>query len=220
MKKVLFIAGGWEGHEPMACCEVVGAGLEKAGCSVEIAESVAVLSDKEKLGPLDLIVPCVTMGEIEKEQREALSAAVESGCGFGGWHGGMGDAFRGDPGFQFMAGGQFVSHPGEGEMAYRVSVKDPFHPIMDGVDSFDFVSEQYYMHVDPSNNVLATTVFDGSVHSWIEGTVMPVVWTRPYGRGRVFYSALGHRAAEFEHPMVWKIAINGLLWAMGDREKR
>ena len=58
---------------------------------------------------------------------------------------------------------------------------------MQGITDFDYPSEQYYMHVDPANEVLATTTFSGEHAPWIEGVVMPVVWKRRYGEGRVFY---------------------------------
>ena len=69
---------------------------------------------------------------------------------------------------------------------------------MAGIDDFDYRSEQYYMHVDPSNQVLATTTFSGDHAPWIDGVVMPVVWKRRHGKGRVFYSSLGHVASEFD----------------------
>jgi type 1 glutamine amidotransferase len=69
------------------------------------------------------------------------------------------------------------------------------------------------MHVDPSNEVLATTTFQTASAPWVNGTVMPVVWKRMYGQGRVFYSAIGHSTKEFEIPEVREITKRGLLWA-------
>ena len=84
---------------------------------------------------------------------------------------------------------------------------------MKGLGEFEMNSEQYYMHVDPSNEVLATTTFDGEPYPWIRGCVMPQVWKRKYGEGRVFYSALGHNAKDFEVPEVKEILRRGMLWA-------
>ena len=86
-------------------------------------------------------------------------------------------------------------------------------PITAGIDSFDYHSEQYFLHVDPGNEVLATTTFSGEHCAWIEGTVMPVVWKRRHREGRVFYSALGHVADEFRHPEMAEIFRRGALWA-------
>ena len=76
-------------------------------------------------------------------------------------------------------------------------------------------SEQYYLHVDPSNQVLATTSFNGAHGEtpWIAGTVMPVVWKRSWGQGRVFYSSLGHVASDFEVREARTIMQRGMLWA-------
>jgi type 1 glutamine amidotransferase len=84
---------------------------------------------------------------------------------------------------------------------------------MKGIGDFDYRSEQYYMHVDPSNEVLATTTFTGEHAPWIDGVVMPVAWKRRHGKGRVFYSALGHVASEFQVPQMRKILERGMLWA-------
>ena len=82
-----------------------------------------------------------------------------------------------------------------------------------GLSDFDYRSEQYYMHVDPSNEVLATTTFSGDHAEWIAGVVMPVAWKRRHGLGRVFYSSLGHVSAEFQVPQMRTIFERGMLWA-------
>jgi type 1 glutamine amidotransferase len=152
------------------------------------------------------------MSKIAKEEVENLSRAVQGGVGLGGYHGGMGDAFREAVEYQFMCGGQWVAHPGN-VIDYRVNVVKGDDPIMAGIGDFPYHSEQYYMHVDPSNEVLATTTFSGEHAPWIAGVVMPVVWKRHHGKGRVFYSSLGHVAKEFEVPQMRTILRRGLLWA-------
>ncbi len=160
----------------------------------------------------DLIVPCWTMGEIDGHQEEGVLDAVRAGVGIAGWHGGMGDAFRASTAYQFMVGGQFVEHPG-GIIEYTVNITRPDDPIMDGINDFKMKSEAYYMHVDPSNDVLATTTFTGEHCAWVDGCVMPVVWKRSYGEGRVFYSALGHVASDFDVFECFEIMKRGMLWA-------
>jgi type 1 glutamine amidotransferase len=137
---------------------------------------------------------------------------VRGGVGLAGYHGCMGDAFRDSVDYQFMCGGQWVAHPGN-VIDYRVDVTKPDDPIMQGISSFPYHSEQYYMHVDPSNEVLATTTFSGEHAPWIKGVVMPVVWKRKHGLGRVFYSSLGHVSAEFGVPEMKTILERGMLWA-------
>jgi type 1 glutamine amidotransferase len=157
------------------------------------------------------------MGEITREQCQGLLAAVKSGVGIAGWHGGMGDAFRKDTGYQFMVGGQWVAHPG-GIVDYDVNIVNHNDPITMGLSDFTMNSEQYYMHVDPSNEVLVTTTFTGEHGDtpWIKGCVMPVVWKRMYGKGRVFYNSLGHVAKDFDVPEARTLMERGMLWAAGE----
>jgi type 1 glutamine amidotransferase len=213
-KKALFVWGGWEGHEPKKCVDIFAPWLEENGFEVEISNSLDSYLDVEKLKRLDLIVQAFTMAQISAQQERGLLEAVKSGVALAGWHGGLADSFRNNTEYQFMVGGQWVAHPG-GVIDYRVNITNHDHPITRGIEDFDMHSEQYYMHVDPENNVLATTTFSDEHASWIGGVVMPVVWTKYYGKGRVFYSSLGHVAADFDVPEARTIVQRGLLWAAG-----
>jgi len=155
------------------------------------------------------------MSKIEKAEVENLTKAIEGGVGLAGHHGGMSDAFRDAVDYQFMVGGQWVAHPG-GIIDYTVEVADPLDPVMAGIKSFPYTSEQYYMHVDPSNHVLATTTFSGEHAPWIEGVKMPVAWKRMHGKGRVFHSTLGHQAKEFDVLEMATIMRRGMNWAARD----
>ena len=204
--------GGWEGHEPKQCVDVFEPYLREQGYDVEVSDSLEVYTDERKMKALDLIVPVYTQGEITREQETGLLEAVKGGVGIAGWHGGMGDSFRNNVNYQFMVGGQWVAHPG-GIIDYDVEIIDRHDPITAGLPDFHMKSEQYLMHVDPSNQVLAVTTFGGEYCPWIEGTIMPVVWKRMWGAGKVFYSSLGHVAKDFEVPEVRKIVERGMLWA-------
>ncbi|MCD6352154.1 MAG: ThuA domain-containing protein [Armatimonadetes bacterium] len=212
MKKALMVWGGWEGHEPKQCVDVFEPFLREQGYEVRVEHTLDVYLEEEYMKSLSLIVPVWTMGQITPEQEKGLLDAVRSGVGIAGWHGGMGDAFRNNTEYQFMVGGQWVAHPG-GIVDYVVNITKPDDPIVAGLSDFAMHSEQYYMHVDPSNEVLATTTFSGEHAPWIEGCVMPVVWKRRYGEGRVFYCSLGHVAADFEVPEARTIVERGMLWA-------
>ncbi|MCB8836465.1 ThuA domain-containing protein [Aurantimonas sp. VKM B-3413] len=211
MKEALIVWGGWSGHEPKEGAEIVGQMLEAEGFKVFTENTTEAFADPS-IRELSLIVPIVTMSKIEKEELSNLVEAVKGGVGLGGYHGGMADSFRDQPEYQFMVGGQWVAHPGN-IIDYRVDVTRPDDPIMRGIDSFPYRSEQYFMHVDPSNEVLATTTFAGDHAEWIDGVVMPVVWKKRYGKGRVFYSSLGHVVSEFAVPQMKEILRRGLLWA-------
>lgn len=215
MKKALIVWGGWEGHEPRQCADIIKNMLEADGFAVTLADSTAAFSDPS-IRDLSLVVPIMTMSKIEKEEAKNLAAAIESGVGLAGYHGGTGDAFRESVEYQFIIGGQWVAHPGN-IIDYTVNITRPDDAVMDGISDFPYKSEQYYMHVDPSNEVLATTTFSGEHAWWIEGVVMPVVWKRLYGKGRVFYSSLGHVAKEFEVLEMRTIMQRGMNWAARDR---
>ena len=215
MKKTLIFRGGWNGPDPVGTSDIIAGRLRAHEVQVDIFETQDCLLDPELENKYALIVPVWTMGSISSEAEKALLKAVKSGVSCGGWHGGMGVAVRNNTEYQFMVGGQWVAHPG-GKIDYTVDVIAKDDPIMAGIPArFKMQSEQYYMHVDPSNNVLATTTFTSEHASWIAGTVMPVVWTRRYGEGKIFYSSLGHNVEDFKTtPEVQEIVTRGLLWAL------
>jgi uncharacterized protein len=210
-RKALIVWGGWAGHEPEQGAAIVSSMLRAEGFDVRIETTTQAFADPA-LHELSLIVPIYTMSRIEKPEAANLTAAVRGGVGLAGYHGGMCDAFRESVDYQFMCGGQWVAHPGN-VIDFRVNVAKAADPVMAGIGDFDYRSEQYYMHVDPSIDVLATTTFSGEHAPWTKGVVMPVVWKHRYGEGRVFYSALGHVSREFEVPQMKEILRRGMLWA-------
>lgn len=209
----MFIAGGWDGHKPEESARVLSEALAPGGFQSEIATDLSVLDDAARLASFDLICPCWTMGSLTENQSRNLQEAVRGGVGLGGIHGGMGDAFRGNLDYEWMAGGHFVGHPHVG--GYTVRLRDIASTITRGLPrTFFYQSEQYYMLVDPAVQVLADAeyLYDGCVCS------MPVAWVRQWGAGRVFYSALGHAPEEFTvHPESLTLAVQGMSWAARDR---
>ncbi|MDA0578159.1 MAG: ThuA domain-containing protein [Verrucomicrobia bacterium] len=206
--------GGWDGHQPKECVERFAPWLESKGFAVTVSDTLDAYLDEARMKAYAVIVPVWTMGTITGEQSCGLRDAVASGVGLAGWHGGMCDAFRTDTAYQFMTGGQWVAHPG-GILRYTVNVANKRDPITKGLKDFKMRSEQYYMHTDPGNEVLATTTFSGRHEgvTWIRGVVMPVVWKRRWGKGRVFHSSLGHVAADFDVPEAMELQKRGILWA-------
>ncbi|MCW5840811.1 MAG: ThuA domain-containing protein [Caldilinea sp.] len=204
--------GGWEGHEPRQCVDIFAPLMEAAGFEVDISDSLDVYLDAERMRSYAVITQVYTMSTITREQEQGLLDAIDAGVGFAGWHGGMADAFRNNTNYQFMVGGQWVAHPGN-IIDYTVNITDHEDPITAGLKDFAMHSEQYYMHIDPSNEVLATTTFGGQYCAWIDGVVMPVVWKRRWGAGRIFYASVGHVAADFNVPEAKEIVRRGMLWA-------
>jgi len=212
MKSALFVWGGWDGHEPKQCVDIFAPLLREQGYKVEISDTLDSYLDPSKMQSLSLVVQVWTMGTITDAQERALLEAIESGVGFAGWHGGMADSFRNNVNYQFMVGGQWVAHPG-GVIEYEVNVVNHDDPITAGIGDFRVESEQYYMHVDPSNEVLATTTFAGETVPWVAGVTIPAVWKRRWGQGRVFYCSVGHVAKDFDVPEAREIVRRGMLWA-------
>ncbi len=214
MKQALIFQGGWEGHEPEEVANILAGILEKENFQVKITDTLTTLQEDD-LTQYDLIIPNWSHGTIEQDQLKPLLKAVEQGTGLAGLHGGMGDSFRFEVEYQFMVGGQWVSHPGNDGVSYNVHIIDSDHPLTKDMQDFTVVSEQYYMHIDPAVQVHATTRFpvaDGP-HQ-VNGEVdMPVVWTKKWGKGKVYYCGLGHVAEIVRMPQVMELMKNGLLWA-------
>jgi uncharacterized protein len=211
-KKVLFVHGGWDGHDPELTRDLFVPWMRSEGADVTVSDSLDSYLDKDLMGSLDLVVQIWTMGTITNEQEKGLLEAIRNGCGIAGWHGGLCDSFRNNVEYQFMTGGQWVSHPG-GVIDYDVNIIDHEDPITRGLKDFAMHSEQYFMHVDPNVNVLATTKFSGEHAPWIDGCTMPVVWKKYYGKGRIFYSSLGHVRADFDVHEALEIQKRGTRWA-------
>ncbi len=204
MKKALIVQGGWDGHHPKEISDILAAQLRQNDFEVTISDTLDAYRDLN-LTDFNLIVPNWTMGTIKPEQLKPVLAAVESGVGLAGLHGGMCDSFRNECDWQFMTGGQWVAHPGGDTAHYSVQFDGVKSPITEGLNTFEVTTEQYYMHVDPANTVLATTRF-GPV-------VMPVAWTKSWGKGRVFYQSLGHRPDVVEMEPVITLMTRGMIWA-------
>jgi type 1 glutamine amidotransferase len=212
MKSALIVWGGWPGHEPEKGARLFAPFLESQGYETLLSETLDIYLDTATMERMDLIVPIWTMGTITGEQERGLLSAVKAGTGLAGWHGCMADSFRQNTEYQFMVGGQWVAHPG-GVIDYTVHISKPGDPLVAGLNDFQMHSEQYYMHIDPQIEVLATTTFSGKYAPWIEGSVVPIVWKKSWGQGRVFYSSLGHVRSDFDVPEALTIMQRGMLWA-------
>jgi uncharacterized protein len=209
-KRALVVRGGWDGHEPVATTDRYAKFLSEQDFAVTTSETLDVYLDD--LSGFDLIVQHWTMGTITSDQLSGLLAAVRAGTGFAGWHGGIVDAFRDQPGYHLLTGGQFIHHHKDFVRYTVLPVGD--HEITAGLGPFEVYSEQYYLHADPSNEVLATTEYLPDPDRPEIGTpTMPVTWVREHGTGRVFVTAIGHRMADLESAPVHEMITRGLLWA-------
>jgi uncharacterized protein len=212
--KALITWGGWDGHQPDKVAALFAGWLREAGMEVAVTDTLACFDDPGALADLSLIVPVWTMSEITKERAENAAAAVASGVGLAGCHGGMCDSFRAEVLWQFMTGSQWVAHPGNDGVHYTVRITSD-DPLVAGIGDFAVETEQYYLHVDPAVRVHAVCDFplvDGP-HVPNGPVAMPVVYTKMWGQGRVYYNALGHQASVIDHGAPAELIRRGLLWA-------
>ena len=212
-KNILVVYGGWQGHNPNIFGEKIAEWFLSKGANVNVTQDTEIYTDKAYMDKVDLVINHITMSEISNEASRGLQNAIASGTGLAGCHGGLGDSFRNDTEYQYMVGGQFVKQPG-GQVDYTVSILDTNDPVTEGLSNFNLHTEQYFMHFDPSINVLATTTFTGVHDPRINGVVMPVVWKKTYGKGKVFYSAIGHSGDLFDIEEVWTLITRGATWAI------
>jgi type 1 glutamine amidotransferase len=223
LRNALVVRGGWDGHQPVETTDAFIPFLEENGFDVRVEESTAVYSDDGVMGGIDLIVQVNTMNTIKAEEFAGLQRAVLNGTGMGGWHGGIADSYRNNADYLHMIGGQFAHHAGKppeeriGEQSdnyilYTVHITElgKTHPITEGIDDFELVTEQYWVLSD----VLATTTQEARpFDAWNRPVTAPAIWTRQWGKGRIFVSAPGHRLEIVQNPSVRTIIERGLLWA-------
>ncbi|MCA2217342.1 ThuA domain-containing protein [Jidongwangia harbinensis] len=227
-RRALIVRGGWDGHQPVEATDLFIPYLKEQGFAVQVEDSPAPYADAALMAGTDLIVQCMTMSTIQAEEVAGLIAAVEAGTGLAGWHGGIADSYRNSSDYLQLIGGQFAAHaartgPEErtGEQSdnyvtHRIAMTPAAadHPITRGITDFDLHTEQYWVLADDYVDVLATTTTAVRPWgAWHRPITAPAVWTRQWGRGRIFVATPGHRVEVLEDPNVRTIVERGMLWA-------
>ncbi|AIX99647.1 hypothetical protein ART_0049 [Arthrobacter sp. PAMC 25486] len=226
-KNALVVRGGWDGHQPVEATELFIPHLEANGFTIRVEEGPAVYADAAYLAGVDLIVQCNTMNTIEKEEFEGLRAAIEAGTGMAGWHGGIADSYRNNSDYLHLIGGQFACHPGkhpdertggqpDNYVPYTVNMAPAAaaHPITAGIGDFELVTEQYWVLADSYIDVLATTTQKvREWDPWHREVTSPAIWTRQWGKGRIFVATPGHNVDVLQDSNVKTIIERGMLWA-------
>lgn len=212
MAVAMLVYGGWQGHRPWEFADYAIEYLLK-GHEVVRSECLDVLTPQALAG-VDVLIPIWTHGELTGSQETAIVDAVEQGMGLFAWHG-TASAFTSSRAFKFLLGGHFVDHPGGDTVRYRVRFLND-DPLSAGLPDLDVVSEQYYLLIDPAVTVVADTEIVGQGKSWLTGVNMPVAWRREWGKGRVFYCALGHHREDLLAPTVTKLLRRAVTWTIRD----
>lgn len=212
-RRALVVRGGCDGSRPVQTTNLFVPFLREHGFEVLVEDSLEVYEDDDLLLATDLIVQCWRQGDITSGETAGLIAAVRAGTGFAGWHGGVVDAFRDDLDYQLMTGGKFVMHPPDpGPHRVHLAPGHADHPVIAELDDFDVDTDLCWTLNDPLNDVLATVTVgpDDTRH---RPAAIPAVWTRTWGKGRVFVSTVGRDPHDFTSPYVRTLTERGLLWA-------
>nr|WP_296075006.1 ThuA domain-containing protein [uncultured Actinoplanes sp.] len=226
-RKALVVRGGWEGHQPVKATELFFPFLERNGYEIRVEGSPAIYADPIEMAGTDLIIQCVTMSEITREELNGLRSAVQAGTGFTGWHGGIADSYRASSDYLHLIGGQFATHPGkepsqcvgdetDNFLPHRVTLTElgRDHPITAGLDDFELRTEQYWVLHDDLIDVLATTTHPAQPwQPWHREITSPAIWTRHWGAGRIVVTTPGHSLEVLEEPNVRTVIERGMLWA-------
>jgi len=228
-RQALIVRGGWEGHAPVEATDLFRPFLVEQGFDVRVEDSPAVYADADVMAGVDVIVQCMTMSSIERDQLDGLRTAIEAGTGMAGWHGGIADSYRNSSDYLHLIGGQFACHPGkhpseQGEpgdpsnnyLPYRIEIRPEHsdHPIVAGLDDFDLLTEQYWVLADGYIDVLATTTLAARPWDpWHRPVTSPAIWTREWGKGRIFVATPGHSVDVLQNATVRTIIERGILWA-------
>lgn len=226
-RRALVVRGGWEGHVPVEATDRFIPYLESNGFAVRIEDTPEVYADAALMTDTDLVLQCWTMGTASDAAVTGLSAAVASGTGLAGWHGGIAASFKSRSDYLHLVGGSFACHPARDpahltgdptdyDVTHTVNVvpEQAEHPIVAGLADFELTTEQYWVLSDDYNDVLATTTQAARPGDpWHRPVVSPAVWTRSWGEGRVFVATPGHDLDVLDHPTVRTLIERGLLWA-------
>jgi predicted dehydrogenase/type 1 glutamine amidotransferase len=209
-KKVLLITGGkyhpWDG-----CSAICKSFLDTTG-----RYSVTITKDRNDLKArslkrFDAVAVYTDSGKLEAAQQDGLVDFVKKGGRLLGLHSATA-SWQKNAKYIDMIGSSFATHGPI--LDFPVNIVDNDHVITNRMVDFRVMDEFYILEkYDPSQvEVLATAQWKGKTH--------PMAYTKEYGEGKIFYTALGHDERVFNHPEYQKLVIRGLDWTFGRKEKR
>jgi type 1 glutamine amidotransferase len=192
-------------------------GQESGAYAVDFARTDEDLGTKmtaSALAGYDGVVFASTTGDLPLPDREAFLRWLADGHGFVGIHAAT-DTFHGWLAYLDMIGGEFKTHGPQVKVSVRVD--DKGHPATKGLASpFEVFDEIYEFQRFDRSRVHTLLALDRHPQQGTPG-FYPLAWTRKHGKGRVFYTALGHREDVLEAPWFGKHLLGGILWAVRTR---
>ena len=211
--KVLLLVGGAQYHDQPEHREALSSMLGPKFDLTMAGYPDRVLTP-ENLSQYDVIADYTSWWEPSRAQYLALLKAVIGGKGFACLHPATG-TFMNSSGYHDMVGASFIYHDPNKVFAVQFGEKKHFgtgemtlekHPIVEGIEDFEVQDELFVVQGDMTKwHILARA----------EGH--PVVWTKKYGKGRVYCNALGHDYRALNNPGIQALYIQGIEWAAGLR---
>jgi type 1 glutamine amidotransferase len=201
--KILIIAESDQYHPLEILGEMMVGWLKDEGISdvTLTKDRSAITGDLHKY---DLLVFCMTVGDLSPAEEEAIVSFVEDGKKLMGIHSATvvnAEKLK----YIEMIGGRFIHHSPYHE--FTVKVADPGHPIVEGLKDFKITDELYVLDRTPAAASVLLTAF------W-EDRAQPMLYLKAHGQGTVLYNAMGHDAAAYENPSFKKIVIQGVKWLL------
>jgi uncharacterized protein len=190
------------------------------GFDVIITHKAEKYITPENLKNLDVII-FYTTGELplSNEQKAAFLNFIRSGKGFVGIHSAT-DTFYNWPEYGEMIGGYFDGHPWTQNDTVSINASDRKNPITKHwEESFKLTEEIYQFKEFNREKVTVTMSLDTAntdmTKKGVKAKEFPVTWLRDYGKGRVFYTSLGHRPEVWRDQRYQTMIVNAMKWAAG-----
>jgi uncharacterized protein len=183
------------------------------------AEDVQQMTTAENLRRYDLVFFNNTTGELpfSEEAKKAFTEWLQSGKGFAGAHAAT-DTFYQWPEYGKLIGGYFDGHPWHQKV--NVVVEDPNNPATRGLGSSFEITDEIYQYKNWSRNDkrVLLSIDPASIDvskGKREDKDYAVAWVSRFGKGRVFYTSLGHRKEVWQDTRYQEHLLGGIRWALG-----
>jgi len=201
-------------HDSIAAARqaLTSLGSSSGEFTVTATEDVSAVN-AATLANYDVLFFALTSGELAftDAQKADILAFVSNGRGFLGAHSAT-DTLYGWPEYGALVGAYFKEHPWTRHAS--VIVEDPAHPTATGLgDRFSIEEEFYTFRENPRNRVHVLLRLDAA--SVGASGDYPLAWVQPYGKGRVYYNALGHFASTWADTQFQRQIAAAIRWSAG-----
>ena len=148
-------------------------------------------------------------GEFTKEQENNVFEFISSGKGFIGLHGASA-SFKSHPKYFEMLGGKFIGH--KEPIKFDIKIIDSNHQITKGLSNFTFKDEPYRHDFSMAKDL--HVLAEADYRDPDDPAPEPIMWVKPYGKGKVFFCALGHRNLSLKEEIFQSIIRKAVEWVL------